>query len=297
MFFVALKTINLGWIKGLRSLYKVKKIFNTNVVLINDEKGLEKIFVGRGISFGKKKGDVISASRAEKIFIIDSPEVKERFIQLTQEVPLNHLELVTKIVKEAEKELNCTFDDALYLGLADHISYAVNRYRKGEIITNALLFEIQKFYPKEYAAALNSLKIIFYEEQIQLSKDEAGFIALHFVNGEQNNSQNKSDAIMTVDILNKVSLIVEDCFGIQLEEKSFNYIRFITHLKFFIQRVSNDQIGENILPDLFQQVVESYPKAAKCADVIIEYLKEKLQCAIYPEERVYLILHLQRLIK
>lgn len=292
---------NLLWIqignKGLRVLYRVKKVFNTNVALVNDEKGLEKIFVGRGLSFGKKKGDIILPDKAEKIFTVDSPELTERFIQLTKEVPINHLELVAKITKEAEKELKCNFDEALYIGLADHISYAINRYRKGEIITNALLFEIQKFYPKEYAAALNALKIIAYDEQIQFSKDEAGFIALHFVNGEQNNSKNKSDVMMTVDILNKVSLIVEDYLGIELEENSLNYIRFITHLKFFIQRVSSNQLGDDTLPDIFQQVIDSYPEAANCVEVISEYLKEKLQCTVYPEEKVYLILHVQRLMK
>ena len=107
-------------------MFRVKKVFNTNVVLVNDEKGLEKVFVGRGISFGKKKGDIISTDKAEKIFIVDSPELTERFIQLTKEVPVNHLELVAKITKEAEKELGCSFDETLYIGLADHISYAVN---------------------------------------------------------------------------------------------------------------------------------------------------------------------------
>ena len=112
-------------------MYKVKKVFNTNVVLVNDEKGLEKIFIGRGLSFGKKKGDIILSDKVEKIFIIDSPDLTDRFIQLTNEVPINHLELVAKIIKEAEKELNCIFDEALYIGLTDHISYAINRYRRG----------------------------------------------------------------------------------------------------------------------------------------------------------------------
>ena len=75
--------------------------------------------------------------------------------------------------------------------------------------------------------------------------------------------------MMTVDILNKVSLIVEDCLGIELEEKSLNYIRFITHLKFFLQRVSSNQLREDKLPDIFQQVIDNYPEAANCVDVIV----------------------------
>ena len=65
------------------------------------------------------------------------------------------MELATKIINDAEESLNYTFDDMTYIGLADHISYALNRYKKGHKITNALLFEIKKFYPKEYAVGGN----------------------------------------------------------------------------------------------------------------------------------------------
>lgn len=274
-------------------VYQIKKAFNNNAVLVNDEKGLEKILIGRGIAFGKKRGDFIVESMIEKTFIVDAPDIKDNFIQLTNDIPVNHLELVTKIINDAEESLNYTFDDMTYIGLADHISYALNRYKKGHKITNALLFEIKKFYPKEYAVGEQALKTIAYYEGITLADDEAGFIALHFVNGEQDNDI--SHTMLTTEVLKKVTLIVEDYLNIELDEKSLNYVRFITHLRFFVQRVTSNEIRNEGLPEIFEQVIASCPLAAKCVDVVIQYLASKLKCEVYPEERLYLILHVQRL--
>ena len=104
-------------------MLRIKKIFNNNVVLVIDTKGLERILIGRGIAFRKRVGETVEKDK----------------------VPINRLEMVTVIVKAAEAELERTFDGNTYIGLADHINYAVNRFRNGETIQNALLLEIKKF--------------------------------------------------------------------------------------------------------------------------------------------------------
>ena len=57
----------------------IKKIYNNNIVLVEDEKQLEMVLIGRGIAFHKKAGDPIDAAKAEKRFVIESPEVTSRF--------------------------------------------------------------------------------------------------------------------------------------------------------------------------------------------------------------------------
>lgn len=262
---------------------------------MHDKKGIEQILIGRGIAFGKDKGAAIQSGMIEKRFVVDSPEVTDRFVQLTKDIPINHLELVTKIVKNAEEQLGYTFNEMTYIGLADHISYALERYRKGQIIANAILLEIKKFYPKEFAAAMAALETIFYYEDIKLLEDEAGFIALHFVNGEQDNDTTQT--ILTTEVLHKVVLIVEDYLSIELNEGSMNYLRFLTHLKYFIRRITNNEENDDAVPEIYAQIVHSFPIAKKCVDVIVNYLEEKLNCIVFPEEQVYLILHIQRLMK
>ena len=276
-------------------MLRIKKIFNNNVVLVIDTKGLERILIGRGIAFRKRVGETVEKDKIEKTFVVDSPNVADRFVQLIEEVPINRLEMVTVIIKGAEAELERTFDGNTYIGLADHINYAVNRFRKGETIQNALLLEIKKFYPKEFAAGMKALEQISYYEGIELNEDEAGFIALHFINGGLNNDT--AQTLLTTEMLQKVVLIVEDCLGIELDTESLNYVRFVTHLKFFIQRVIINEPRQESVPEMFEQVVQFYPKATESVGIIKHYLQDKLTCRIYPEEEMYLILHVQRLIK
>lgn len=276
-------------------MLRIKKIFNNNVVLVIDTKGLERILIGRGIAFKKRVGETVEKDKIEKTFVVDSPNVADRFVQLIEEVPINRLEMVTLIIKSAEAELERTFDGNTYIGLADHINYAVNRFRNGETIQNALLLEIKKFYPREFASGLKALEQISYYEGIELNEDEAGFIALHFINGGLNNDTTQT--LLTTEMLQKVVLIVEDCLGIELDTESLNYVRFVTHLKFFIQRVIINEPRQESVPEMYEQVVQFYPKATESVGIIKHYLQEKLACRIYPEEEMYLILHVQRLIK
>lgn len=163
----------------------IKKIYNNNILLVEDERQLEMILIGRGIAFQKKVGDRISQDRAEKRFVIDSPELTSRFAELVKEVPVNHLELACRIIEEAQDALEVKFSDAIYIGLSDHISYALHRYKQNLPLKNNLLWEIRRFYPREYEQAKKALKTIAYYENAHLPEDEAGYIALHFVNATQ----------------------------------------------------------------------------------------------------------------
>jgi len=273
----------------------IKKIFNNNVVLVNDSKGLEHIKLGIGIAFGKKIGQLVEEEKVEKTFVMDSPQTIERFAQLIHEVPVNQLELVTKIIERAEEELECKFNGLTYIGLTDHINYALYRARQGMTVKNALLWEIKKFYPNEFTVAMNALQIIKYYENIILPEDEAGFIALHFVNGQHKETVDKT--IIATEVIQKVTVIIEDQLHLQLNEGSLNYLRFITHLRFFILRTTSNEQRNTEMTPFYKQVSESYPLATECVEKIVEYLSNKLSCEIYPEEKVYLTLHIQRLIK
>ncbi|MCM2676374.1 CAT RNA binding domain-containing protein [Alkalicoccobacillus plakortidis] len=137
---------------------RIKKVFNNNVILAHDENFVEKVLLGRGLAFGKKeRGDEVDQDKVDKIFTLESKELVDSFVHLVGEIPINHLELTNSIVKEAEKELEITFNDSIYIGLTDHINYALHRHRQGEHMRNAFLWEIKKFYPKEFKVALKAL--------------------------------------------------------------------------------------------------------------------------------------------
>lgn len=273
----------------------IKKIFNNNIILAHDEKMAERILLGRGIAFGKKENDKVDETKIDKIFILESQELVDKFVHLVGEIPTNHLELTDKIVKEAENRLHVKFNDSIYIGLADHINYALFRFKNGEQIQNAFLWEIKKFYPNEFQVALDILEIIFYYEKVKLSDDEASFIALHFVNGQNSNYDLNLNGIKETIIIQDTFNIIKFHYSIDIEENTLNYSRFVTHLRYFLQRITRQERYDADENQLFDQVSTKYVQAYKCVLKINNYLIKKIDIKMTKEEQLYFILHINRL--
>jgi beta-glucoside operon transcriptional antiterminator len=272
---------------------KIKKLYNNNILLVEDENLFECILLGKGIGFQKKVGQEVDQSKIDKKFVLESKELTNKFIELLREIPVNHLELTNKIVETAQKRLGIVFNDSIYIGLTDHINYAIHRYKQGENLSNALLWEVKKFYHKEFEAALESIKMIEYYEGIKLTEDEASFIALHFVNGQQGGDEMKLTATATAiiqDILN----IVKFHFNIKIDEQSLNYTRFITHIRFFIRRLANREQSSSEDDFLFLQIKEKYPDVYACTLKVKKYLEHKFEIVLTSEEMLYFMLHINR---
>lgn len=269
---------------------KIKKIFNNNIILVEDDKLVEMVLLGKGIGFGLKAGDIADESKIEKKFKLSADKLEHQSMQMIASIPINHLELTRKIIDFAEKELDTTFDGLIFIGLADHISFAIKRAKANESLKNAMLWEIKKFYKKEFKVAMKVLDIIYHDEGIMMSEDEASIIAMHFVNGQQSGSGVQSTAEATriiQDILN----IVKYHFRIELDEDSISYSRFITHIRFFLQR-KQDKNDDDFL---FDQIRKKYPDTYECVLRIKQYLDAKLKINLNNEEMLYFMLHVKRL--
>lgn len=273
---------------------RVKRVLNNNTILAEDNSMVEKMLLGKGIGFGKKPGEEVDMSKVDKVFVLDSQQLMDKFSQLVRDIPVNHIELTQRIVEAAEKDLNCKFDDSIYIGLTDHINYALCRHHQNDMLKNALIWEIKRFYPKEFKAAMNSIKLIEYHENIKLTEDEAGFIAMHFVNGQQS-GQVVHTTIVATKIIQDILNVIKFHYKIELDEESISYNRFITHIRFFLQRV-NKQFRNDTSDDfLFEQVKVKYPDAYECAEKVKIYLESKLNISLLDEEMLYFMLHIKRL--
>lgn len=167
------------------------------------------------------------------------------FSEIYRDLPLEEVDLVLEIVNLAEKELEQSFQSSLYITLADHLHFAIERQKAGLTLTNPLAWEIRKFYKNEYKIGLRALEIVKQKLAIELAQEEASSIALHIVNAQkQGQLIEQTMRIITVvqDILNIVRLH----FGITFDEDSISYNRFFTHLQYFAQRVNDGtQQGSN----------------------------------------------------
>ena len=272
---------------------RVSKILNNNLVLSKNEDNEEIIVKGLGIGFHAKRGDRIDESLIEKIFY---PENHQNSIQIQQyllSIPEEYLDFVQKFVdKIKENEPDLHLNNSIYLSLSDHIMGTVERFGKGISLKNVLLLDIQQLYKKEYEYGLNMVEEVNRTFHVQLPVDEAGFIALHFVNAEE--GQQNNDSYQIVMIVNQVQEIVKNYFSdITFNESSLYYQRFLTHLKYFAQRYLHKELQYDEDENLFQIIQEQCREAYGCVKLIYLMMEEKYHYALSKEEMMYLSIHIQ----
>ncbi|KPG68470.1 PRD domain-containing protein [Enterococcus sp. RIT-PI-f] len=273
---------------------RVKRIFNNNVILVRDDNDLEKMLLGNGIGFNKRVGDKVDIHQVEKIYALLPDNNIENFEELISKVPIDHLMITKRIIDVAEKEFGNFSELGSYVGLADHINHMIIRAKKDEYIPNAMLWEIKKFYPREFKIALLALKMIENDYKIHLPEDEAAFIAFHFITGKQERSNKTSVAVKLAtiqDILN----IVKVHYMMEFEESSLNFIRFVTHIRFYLECIGNKTMSSNPDNYLFEQVLTKYPQSYECVKKINAYLEKKFTQELNEDQQLYFMLHIQRL--
>lgn len=295
VFFYALNNVKPLLGGEVSDMYRVKKSFNNNIVLVENDEHAEFILLGNGIAFQKKAGDVVDENKIDKRFVLDSEELANKFQQLFTEVPLAYIELTDKIITQAEKQLGVTFNNMLYIGLSDHLRYALNRTKEGIPFPNALLWEIKRFYPNEYQAAKAASKIVNYYEKVWLSEDELGFIALHFVNAQSDSPEMGLTFKMT-EIIRTIMTIVQINFKIEIDESTLSYSRFVTHITYFVRRIMQGEIQQSGDTFIFKQLVKKYPETYQCVKQIAQFLKVNSDITLTEEEMIYFIIHINRVI-
>ena len=163
-------------------------------------------------------------------------------------------------------------------------------------IKNGLLWEIKNLYKEEFQIGLEALKKIEQAFGVRLPEDEAAFIALHIVNAELN--EDIGNIMAMTEIVQEVLKIVQYHYRVDFDQESLNYYRFITHLKFFAQRLVNKEFyHDDEQDDLFQIVKTRYAEAYDCALKIKEFIYKKYQYIITKEEMMYLTIHIERVVR
>ena len=264
---------------------KILKVINNNVVSACDDKGKEIVVMGKGLGFGKKNGDILDESKIEKKFSMPDESVS-RLEEILKDIPYEYAQVANRIIAKLSK--------IIYITLTDHLNFAITRFKKGIEVENAILWEIKRFYQKEFEAGKEALEIIKKELGIELSEDEAGFFAIHILNAQIDADMMQTINIpgITKDIVN----IVGYTFGRELDRESLYYERFITHIKHFLARVvKNEAYGEDTNDRLAIMVKDEFPKSYRCALRIRDYLKVSKKYNVSLEEISYLTIHIQRL--
>lgn len=271
----------------------IKRIYNNNVAMVEDE-GVERIAIGRGITFGRSRGDELDTSAVEKVFTLDDPDSLNRLERLIKGIPSEYLSVAEDIVAMLRAELGSDADDNVLIALTDHISMAIERERAEVPCDNPLLMETRRFYKKEFALALRAQDIIEDRLGIRVSEGEVGFITLHIVNATM---QQRADHLMlSISMINEILGIVAEAFDLVYDEESIQYERFLRHLQFFAQRVLDKSVVQSEDTFLFHLGKDQYPAAFECTERIGEHVASTYGCAVADAEKGYLVYHIMNLV-
>ncbi|CAM2076111.1 MULTISPECIES: BglG family transcription antiterminator LicT [Clostridia] len=272
----------------------INKVLNNNVVTIISENGEEAVVMGRGLAFQKKKGDEIDESKIEKIFVLENKSINEKLLTLVNDIPAKYLEIAEDIIKYAENKLSTKLNENIYLTLTDHISFAISRAEKNLEIKNAMLWDIKRLHKDEFDVGIHALRVIKENLNVELPEDEAASIAMHILNGELD--QEMPEIVDMIKLIEEILKMVKYHFNIEFDEDSINYYRFVTHLKFFTQRLSSGRYYEDNDNDLFDMIKLKYPKSYECTKRIEGFVKQKYNTQLTKEEMLYLIIHTARVV-
>lgn len=238
---------------------------------------------------------MIEENKADQMFIpVENVKVKE-FLSLLDAMPSIFIELTQQIVNYAERKLNTKLNTGIYFTLMDHLHFAVERYKKNINITNRVYWEIKNYYTEEFEIGVHALKLLNEKLNIEMPIEEAANIAFHLVNA-QGEKQESKDAMKTARMIGSIVNLVRYTLNINSDEKNVHYIRFITHVKFFVERFYSDSMLEDKDNVLFDQIASLYPQAMDGAFKIKEYIKQVYDTTIPNEELAYLAVHIHRLI-
>lgn len=271
---------------------KIRKILNNNLVLANDKQGNEIIIKGRGIGFNKKRWDTIEESVIEKIFTPENSKKSKELQSYLTSIPEDYLDFVQGYVDYIKNSYDIKLNNSIYVSLSDHLTGTIKRFNEGISINNLLLLDIKQLYKLEYKIGLDMLEKLNEKFNVNLPLDEAGFIALHFVNAQD--SEGKKDGFQISHIVNEIMKIVKRYYAsIVFDEESLYYQRFITHLKYFAQRFLHKELNYKEDAKLFEIIKNQYKEAYGCVKLIYLMMEDKYNYQLTEEEMLYLTMHIQ----
>ncbi|HCM84722.1 MULTISPECIES: PRD domain-containing protein [Enterococcus] len=272
----------------------IKKIYNNNAIMVEDQNNNEVILVGKGLAFNMQKEDQINPKLAEKKFEL-TKEINHRFEELVTSIPLDYILLSERVIAHIKEKSTKKISDSIYVTLTDHIVMMIERIKKGVDFDSLLLLNVKSLYKEEYNIALTAIELINHYLNMTISREEANFITLHIVNAESDFNMMQNYTI--IEIITLIQEIVDRHFSIEQEDNRA-YDRFLTHCRFFVQQIVNSNYVRSEAHsnrDMLNTMKEAYSEQYQCVKEISLLLKQKYGYLANHEEEFYLLIHIIRL--
>lgn len=267
----------------------VIKALNNNMVLIK-EQGVEKILLAKGIGFNKKFGDILEDNlEVDKVFSIEDKKNQENLKEVYNRVDGEFVAICEEALAEISEELGEELNETIHIGLIDHLAIAMKRLKNKEQINNPFIVEIETLYSVEFEMAKKIVNKLQEKYEIDFPEGEIGFITLHIHSAR--NGKMLSNSIKYSYLSNKIIIYIEEKFNSKIDKRSLDYARFLSHVRFTIERVLTDTVLKN---DLTEIIKKSYPVSYEIAEGASKIIEEKLDKKVCDDEVAYIAMHVER---
>ena len=284
---------------------RIVRIYNNNVVLAAQPTGEEAVMIGRGLGFGKRKGQMLDPTKVEQTFIPEPDALhstvggEDRLASMLSEIPAEILALATELERIARDEMGMNIAHSFIIPLADHLNFAIQRAHRKITVDYPLSIEVAQLYPQEMAFGRRALQLVSARTGVVLPEAEATPLALHLVN-----SQFAADDLATsfkmTELLTQIFEIISAAYERPVDQSHVSVARFVTHVRYLFVRHEQGTLHtgspqDPTLPAIHDAVRTGYPRAYDCAYKIMLLLEIQLGQAPTEDEHTYLTIHIARL--
>ena len=267
----------------------VIKALNNNMVLIK-EQGVEKILLAKGIGFNKKFGDILEDNlEVDKVFSIEDKKNQENLKEVYNRVDGEFVAICEEALAEISEELGEELNETIHIGLIDHLAIAMKRLKNKEQINNPFIVEIETLYSVEFEMAKKIVNKLQEKYEIDFPEGEIGFITLHIHSAR--NGKMLSNSIKYSYLSNKIIIYIEEKFNSKIDKRSLDYARFLSHVRFTIERVLTDTVLKN---DLTEIIKKWYPVSYEISEGASKIIEETLDKKVCDDEVAYIAMHVER---
>ena len=169
-----------------RSIMKVIKAINTNAAICVDDDNNELVALGKGIGFPKCPYELNDLSVIQRTFY----DVDRANYDLISELPDDVLRIAADLVDMYMMKSDDVSSNLVFT-LADHLAFAIKRVKENMSLDYPLRYDVQHLYETEYKLGKYAVDRIKKELKVYLPKEEAGNIAIHFINSGVSKDQSK----------------------------------------------------------------------------------------------------------
>lgn len=271
----------------------VVKNINNNVSLCLDSSNKEVVVFGKGVGFIKPPNE-IPLGKIERTFY----DVNRQYLPLLNDIPSEIIEFTARQMMDIQSRLPYEINSNLVLTLADHLAFAMERAKKGIFVPMPSIYELEISYPLEVRVGRKLVSALERQFKVKLPSGEVQGAAMHFINARntpvEEEREHESIERQFETILEQTTEIIQWEMNIRVRRDTFNYARFATHVKFLLKRLAKKKHLDSSNLQMYETMRQEYRAVADCVDKIGEYYESVTSAQLNEEEKLYLILHINR---